>query len=140
MMFCSIPSKNDCRHFSAEEDPNVRVPDLIVVSGDIVQGIQADALEPEKSLREQYAEASVFLTQLADRFVGGDRERNAKLLHDLGWRELTVWDCILKGKISEPVVYVAEAVKAWLESDVPLCQLPSKVPPAVSTSHDEVKR
>ena len=67
--------ENDCRHFSAEEDPKVRAPDLIVVSGDIVQGISSDVPEPEQCLREQYDEASGFLTRLADRFVGGDRNR-----------------------------------------------------------------
>ena len=67
--------ENDCRHFSAEEDPKVRAPDLIVVSGDIVQGISSDVPEPEKCLREQYDEAADFLTRLAGRFVGGDRNR-----------------------------------------------------------------
>lgn len=67
--------ENDRRHFSDEEDPKVRMPDLIVVSGDIIQGIQADVSEPEQILREQYDEALRFLAQLADRFVAGDRER-----------------------------------------------------------------
>ena len=67
--------ENDCRHFSAEEDPIVRAPDLIVVSGDIIHGINSDTPEPELRLRDQYDEASVFLTTLADRFVGGDRNR-----------------------------------------------------------------
>lgn len=66
---------NDCRHFSAEEEPKVRHPDLIIVSGDIIQGIKPDVPEPEKSLREQYDEALELLAQLADRFVEGDRER-----------------------------------------------------------------
>ena len=67
--------ENDCRHFSAEEEPRVRTPDLIVVSGDIIYGIHVDAPNPDERLREQYAEASSFLTQLAERFVSGDRER-----------------------------------------------------------------
>lgn len=67
--------ENDHRHFSAEEDPKARAPDLIIVSGDIVQGIQPTTPEPDKSLREQYDEALSFLGQLADRFVAGDRER-----------------------------------------------------------------
>ena len=66
---------NDCRHFSAEDAPRVPSPDLIVVSGDIIQGISSDAPEPERRLREQYDDARGFLTQLADRFVRGDRER-----------------------------------------------------------------
>ena len=67
--------ENDCRHFSAEEGPKVRAPDLIVVSGDIVHGISSDVPEPDECLREQYDEASGFLTRLAERFVGGDRNR-----------------------------------------------------------------
>ena len=66
---------NDCRHFSAEEEPTIRVPDLIVVSGDIVQGVRHDVPTAEERLREQYDQAADFLGQLADRFVGGDRER-----------------------------------------------------------------
>ena len=66
---------NDRRHFSAEEQPPIRVPDLIVVSGDIVQGVRHDMPTAEERLREQYDQAADFLGQLADRFVGGDRER-----------------------------------------------------------------
>jgi len=66
---------NDCRHFSVEQEPKVRAPDLIIVSGDIIQGIKFDVEDPEKCLREQYREASEFLIKLSDRFVGGDRER-----------------------------------------------------------------
>ncbi len=67
--------ENDCRHFSTEEDPKVRPPNLIVVSGDIIYGIKSDVPEPYKCLLEQYDEASDFLIQLAERFVEGDRER-----------------------------------------------------------------
>ena len=67
--------ENDRRHFSAEEEPKVRTPDVIVVSGDIVHGIDFDVAEPEHSLRAQYEGASDFLAGLADRFVSGDRQR-----------------------------------------------------------------
>ena len=67
--------ENDCRHYSAEEDPQVRPPDLIIVSGDVVDGVAANVSEPEKSLREQYDEAAAFLIQLAKRFVENDRNR-----------------------------------------------------------------
>ena len=67
--------ENDFRHFSTEEEPKIRKPDLIIVSGDIVQGIKPDISEPERILRAQYEEALGFLVQLSDRFVGGDRER-----------------------------------------------------------------
>lgn len=67
--------ENDRRHYSAEEAPAIRSPDLIIVSGDIIQGIRPDAPDPEKKLREQYKEALEFLTRLTDRFVKGDRGR-----------------------------------------------------------------
>ena len=67
--------ENDRRHFSEEEEPRVRTPDLIVVSGDIIEGISSDVPNPDECLREQYSEASNFLVQLAHRFVGGDRQR-----------------------------------------------------------------
>jgi hypothetical protein len=67
--------ENDRRHFAAEETPAVRSPDLIIVSGDIIQGIRPDTPDPEKGLREQYQEALDYLSRLADRFVGGDRNR-----------------------------------------------------------------
>jgi predicted MPP superfamily phosphohydrolase len=67
--------ENDRRHYSAEEVPAVRSPDLIIVSGDIIQGIRPDARDPEKKLREQYQEALEFLGRLTDRFVEGDRGR-----------------------------------------------------------------
>jgi predicted phosphodiesterase len=67
--------ENDRRHYATEEAPAVRHPDLIIVSGDIVQGIRPDAPEPEKELAAQYREALDFLGALADRFVAGDRNR-----------------------------------------------------------------
>jgi hypothetical protein len=67
--------ENDRRHYSREETPGIRSPDLIIVSGDIIQGIKPDVRDPEQRLHEQYQEALVFLVGLTDRFVGGDRSR-----------------------------------------------------------------
>ena len=63
------------RHYAAEESPPVRCPDIVIVSGDIIQGVMADAPEAEDRLREQYQEALNFLARLTDRFVQGDRSR-----------------------------------------------------------------
>src|SRR5713101_6352301 len=49
--------ENDRRHYSSEETPVVRSPDLILVSGDIVHGVRPEAGDPERKLREQYQEA-----------------------------------------------------------------------------------
>lgn len=67
--------ENDQRHYCEEESPKVRPPDIVIVSGDIIHGIDPDVAEPEKELHQQYQEALAFLTQLTDRFVGGDRDR-----------------------------------------------------------------
>lgn len=67
--------ENDRRRYATEETPATRSPDLVIVSGDIIQGISPSAPDPEKALREQYEEALDYLGRLANRFVGGDRNR-----------------------------------------------------------------
>ena len=67
--------ENDQRRYSAEETPPLRPPDLIIVSGDIIQGIKPDSENPGEALREQYSEALDFLFRLTDRLIKGDRSR-----------------------------------------------------------------
>ncbi len=67
--------RNDHSRYSTHEDPPVRSPDLIIVSGDIVQGAKPDAPNPEATLQKQYREALAFLRDLTDVLVGGDRNR-----------------------------------------------------------------
>lgn len=50
-------------------------PDLIVVSGDLVQGAPRDASDPDAELEAQYHEAGELLQRLVDEFLGGDRSR-----------------------------------------------------------------
>ena len=57
------------------EAPPIPDANLIIVSGDIVHGVKHDALDAEKELERQYEQAEGFLVDLAERFVGGDRER-----------------------------------------------------------------
>lgn len=64
--------ENDRRHYTVEEKPAVRSPDLIIVSGDIIQGISPDVPDPEERLFKQYQEALDYLGRLADCFVGGE--------------------------------------------------------------------
>ncbi len=66
---------NDRRRYAYHESPVIRPPDIIVASGDIIQGVKADAGQVEAKLQAQYAEALDFLTRLTDQFVGGDRSR-----------------------------------------------------------------
>ena len=64
-----------------------------------------------------------------------DRDRrNVRLLREQGWRILTVWECILKGKTAEPAASVAEAAKAWLESNETLGEIPMTILPITSNS------
>ena len=38
-------------------------------------------------------------------------------LHDLGWRQLTVWECALKGKTRLDLDKVLARISAWLKGD-----------------------
>lgn len=71
------------RDFDRCESP---VPvDLVVVSGDVVQGVSADK-DPD-DVRAEYAEAADFLHRLADYAVQGDHERVVIVPgnHDVSW-------------------------------------------------------
>ena len=65
--------ENDRRRYSIEETPRVRKPDIVVVSGDIVQGVSGKDPDAEKKLQAQYAEALNFLNELTKRFANGDK-------------------------------------------------------------------
>lgn len=67
--------ENDQRRYTIEETPKVRCPDLIIVSGDIIQGVRPDAPDADKRLRDQYVEALDFLNRLTGRLLGGDKQR-----------------------------------------------------------------
>jgi predicted MPP superfamily phosphohydrolase len=67
--------ENDRRRYAGEENPAVRSPDIIVVSGDVIQGVSPGTSEPENKLQAQYREALSFLNDLTKRFLGGDKRR-----------------------------------------------------------------
>lgn len=62
-------------------------PDLIVVSGDMVQGMRGDSESEISELEQQYEEAYEFLAQLAEAFVEGDRNKVILIPgnHDVSW-------------------------------------------------------
>ena len=60
---------------SAAEDPPIPPPQIIIVSGDIIQGTGKDAKKPDEVLLEQYEQAEQFLGALADRLLNGNRQR-----------------------------------------------------------------
>ena len=67
--------ENDRRRYTNSEPTRIRAPDLVLVSGDVVQGVRHDSVDPEGKLKLQYDEALDFLERLANSFVAGDRER-----------------------------------------------------------------
>src|SRR5437870_2400034 len=67
--------ENDRQRYTMKEDPLVRPPDIIIVSGDIIQGVPPGTIDVDEKLREQYGEALDFLGQAADLLVAGDRQR-----------------------------------------------------------------
>ena len=67
--------KRDRDRYTSVETPYIRPPDLIIVSGDLIQGVKHDQSDAEAVLRHQYDEASDFLNHLAEEFVDGDKRR-----------------------------------------------------------------
>jgi hypothetical protein len=67
--------ERDRDRYTSEEDPIILAPNLIIVSGDMVQGIKYATHDAEKKLREQYEEALHFLNELTKRFLNGDKSR-----------------------------------------------------------------
>ncbi len=57
------------------EIPAIPDPNIIIVSGDVVHGVKANATDPDGELKRQYDQAEAFLIALTDSFVGGNRER-----------------------------------------------------------------
>jgi 3',5'-cyclic AMP phosphodiesterase CpdA len=67
--------ERDRDRYATKEDPRIEPPNLIIVSGDVVQGVKHGTPDAETKLRQQYDEAAGFLNELADRFVAGDKQR-----------------------------------------------------------------
>lgn len=70
------------------EDPPIRPPDAIVVSGDIIQGVPLGTDNGDERIAEQYTTALEFLVELTERFLGGDRSRVVVVPgnHDIDWQ------------------------------------------------------
>jgi predicted MPP superfamily phosphohydrolase len=67
--------QNDLRHYTCESEYKIRKPEIIIVSGDVIQGVKTGQKDPDAKLREQYDEALGFLNKLTDTFLDGDRQR-----------------------------------------------------------------
>lgn len=64
----------DFTQFS-KQSPEIKPPDLCVVSGDLVYGVKLGTPNAATELTRQYTQAEEFLIGLTDRFLGGKRER-----------------------------------------------------------------
>lgn len=64
----------DRDRYTSAEEPCIMPPDLIIVSGDIVQGVKYGYPDAEANLQKQYDEALDFLNGLTDLFLGGDKQ------------------------------------------------------------------
>lgn len=69
------------------EDPPIGPIDSVVVSGDLVQGVPLGETGFEKVLDDQYRVAYDFLSDISDRYLGGDRSRLVIVPgnHDVDW-------------------------------------------------------
>lgn len=69
------------------EDPPIRAPDAVIVSGDIIQGVPLRAPNAAVELANQYGVAEAFLRDVANQFVGGDHSRVVVVPgnHDIDW-------------------------------------------------------
>ena len=65
--------ERDRDRYTSNEATRIRHPDIIIVSGDIIQGAQGGTPDIESNLQSQYEEALDFLNNLTDRFLNGDK-------------------------------------------------------------------
>src|SRR4051812_28241311 len=70
-----------------QEDPKIPIPQAIVVSGDLIQGVTLDTVDYTEQIKMQYEVAEAFLDELAKRFVNGDRSKVIIIPgnHDVDW-------------------------------------------------------
>jgi hypothetical protein len=76
----------DIERYSDQSPPLLR-PSVCIVSGDLVYGVRPSAAGADAELNRQFDQASDFLTRLADRVFGGDRNRVVLLPgnHDISY-------------------------------------------------------
>lgn len=78
---------NDKDRYTTSDNPQIKSPDLIVVSGDIVRGSNM-LIGSEIELQSQYDEAIDFLNELTRHFLDGDKSRIIVIPgnHDVDWK------------------------------------------------------
>ncbi len=75
------------RNRYTHEDPPIAIPEAIVVSGDIIQGVPLGTDDFAAKLADQYTVAEEFLDELVRRFLDGDKSRLVMVPgnHDVDW-------------------------------------------------------
>ena len=63
---------SDATRWDSEGIPR---PELVVISGDLIQGAELGAPDPDTEVEAQYQEAGDFLGRLGEEFVDSDRSR-----------------------------------------------------------------
>ncbi len=67
---------NDCESYVNDKNNPIGNPSIIVVSGDLIEGSNADDADvAENEINQQYAEVEDFLNNLANYFLDGDKKR-----------------------------------------------------------------
>jgi len=57
------------------DDENIQPPDLVVISGDLIQGAKLDDSDATKEIERQYEQAEEFLTNIANEFLSGNKQK-----------------------------------------------------------------
>lgn len=79
---------NDYERYSKDEEPKIKKPDIIIVSGDVIYGsYNADLSVVTENLRAEYNDSMDFLIKLSDYFLDGDRSKVILIPgnHDISW-------------------------------------------------------
>lgn len=78
---------SDREKYTTAEQPLVQAPDIIIVCGDVARGSENKEKTDEEILK-QYDEAIGFLTNLANKFFGGNKDRIVLIPgnHDVDWK------------------------------------------------------
>jgi len=78
---------NDREKYTNAESPPIQPPDFIIVCGDIIRGSE-NASNSDEEIQHQYDEAITFLTDLANKFLDGNKNRVVLIPgnHDVDWK------------------------------------------------------
>lgn len=63
--------------------------------------------------------------------IEGNRSRdraNSKAISNSDWRQLTVWECAMKGKHKLPLKLVVDKIEDWIVSEIENCEISCSSP------------